>query len=557
MSPEEIKAAARKELARRELERRQAEAQDVSRETLPAGPAEPSYVPYIQSRMKMLRDPDFEGMAGRATDLARGIAEGATFGYADEIAAALDATLGLGPLGAEGYQANVEAQRARDIASDPAARLGGNVLGALATGRALPRPETLRQALGYAAGGGALAGSGFAEGGPQERLGGAALGAVTGPAISAPIYGLSNVVAPRVGQALQTLRRQGVRPTIGQMAGGAASRLEESAMSIPGLGSVIRGARLRALEDFNRGAINHALRPAGLSLKAGTEAGRKAIAEADDLLSKGYNEALDQITDATVDSTFAQQIANLRTMTQERLGRKGQRAFDNALQDVVSHPSMQKPTFSGKEIKHAISGLRRDMERLMKSTDEDTYQAGLLVREARDALSDLMKRNTTPDNAARLTGLDRARAGFGRVRDASEAGREGIFTPFQLSQAVKRGERASGRRGFARGEGLGQELAEAGEEVISSRVPDSGTPERLLPYILAAGAGGAYGAGYIDPGTAALVGSAALPYTRGGQNVLARLVGRTPSAGGQVLAEGLRRSVLPVAVGGAAATGQQ
>ena len=209
-------------------------------------------------------------------------------------------------------------------------------------------------------------------------------------------------------------------------------------------------------------------------------------------------------------------------------------------------PFMENPTFTGREVKRAISGLRQDADRLSKNVDEDVTQAGALVREVRNALSDLMKRNTTPDNAARLTGLDRAYAGFQRVRSASEAGREGLFTPFQYSQAIKRAERATGGRGFARGEGLGQELAEAGEEVISSRVPDSGTPERLLAPALVGGAG------YIDPTLAAGTAVGIAPYTRMGQNILARLAMRQPSQGAQILAENLRRAAAPIAIGAAA-----
>lgn len=513
--------------------------------------AAPAGVPPIPEPREMPVDLSGRTLRGLG-QLGAAALEGAPLGYGEEIGA-VGSTI-AGQLGIEGfspeYQENLE--HARRILGDiqPGVRTTGNILGALATGGALGAPRSLAQAAGMGAGTGAVAGSGFAEGGLEERLAGAGTGAATGAVLGPAVYGAANIVAPRVSQALQTLRREGVRPTVGQMMGGAAGRLEESAQSIPVMGQMIRGARTRALEDFNRGAVNFALRPAGLSVGSKTSVGRQTIAEADELLSKGYDEALEVITDASIDPQFQQDISRIATNAQQRLGSKGARAFQNAIDDIRSLPFMKNPTFTGKEVKRAISGLRQDADRLAKNVDEDVTQAGTLVREARDALSDLMKRNTTPDNAARLTGLDRAYAGFQRVRSASEAGREGLFTPFQYSQAIKRAEKATGSRSFARGEGMGQELAQAAEEVISSRVPDSGTPERLAPYLI----GAAGGAGYISPAAGAGIAAGVAPYTRTGQNILAALATRQPSRGAQVLAENLRRAAVPAAVGGASVT---
>ena len=550
---------------RRELSQMEttAPAADVSRETIPS---EPAYMQGLRTRfqedMERFRNPDFEGMAQRLDDLVRGAADVMTFGTADEIAAAAQAATGVGTLGlpqGQDYETALAQERARDEASDPAARLTGNVLGGLALGGAVGAPRSAMQAMGQGAGFGGAYSFGSGEGGVLERAieggKGAGLGAVT----AGPIYGVANVVAPRVREALQTLRKEGVRPTIGQMAGPMASRIEERLGSVPFAGDIIRGARSRALDDFNIGAINHALRPAGIALEEGAEAGRKAISQADDLIAKSYGDVLDQIPEIMPDDGFARAVDDITTralgvydeagnqIVAGRLGRQGQKAFINAIDDMRSFPAMQKPSFTGKEAKRVVANLREDADRLAARPDEDVSQAGLLVREVRDALSNLMKRNTTPENAAQLTGLDRAYAGFNRVRDASEAGREGIFTPFQLSQQIKKAERASGRRGFARGEGLGQAFAEAGDEVISSRVPDSGTPERTMLALL--------GAGVVEPSAAIAAGTAALPYTRPVQNALAWLAARpAPSQGAQMIAQGLRRSALPAAAGTVVAT---
>ncbi len=509
----------------------------------PATPAAPSFQERVAQAREIAESPEVARQTGRNIDeIVRGAADVLSLGAADEAAARARSLLG------EDYETALAEERARDEAADPALRLTGQLPAAALMGATVGAPRNIYQAMLQSGIFGGGYGFGSGEGGASERAIEAATGAGTGAATGGLIYGGANVVAPQVRESLQKLYQAGVRPTVGQMAGGAIGRLEEGAQSVPVLGNMIREARTRALQDFNRGAINMALRPAGLSVANKTPIGRQAIAEADELLGKGYDEALDQITDASIDDIFRQRIGQIAAEARSRLGNKGQKAFMNAIDDIRSLPAMKKATFSGRDIKRAISGLREDADRLSKNMDEDVFQAGQLVRQAKEAMSDLMKRNTTPENAANLTGLDRAYAQFQRVRNASEAGREGVFTPFQYSQAIKRGEKATGSREFARGGGLGQDLAEAAEEVISSRVPDSGTPERLAPYLI----GGAAGAGYVSPAAGTAIAAGVVPYTRLGQNVIAGLASRPASPGRQILAENLRRAAAPIAAGAVA-----
>ena len=265
MTPEEIKAAARKEMARRELARREAARAtegDVSRETM----LEPNVfesMPGTMGRMARGVGAAIDDPAQFASDFAegvdtavRGAADVLTLGTADEIAAAGRSAMG------EDYETALAEERARDEAADPTLRLAGALPAAVAAGGVVGAPRTLLQALTQAGGFGAAYGFGSGAGGAAERAKEAAKGGALGAAVGAPVYGVANVIAPRIGQALQALRQEGVRPTVGQLAGPFASRVEQRAGSIPVVGDVIRGAQTRALEDFNRGAINHALRPA-------------------------------------------------------------------------------------------------------------------------------------------------------------------------------------------------------------------------------------------------------------------------------------------------------
>ncbi len=553
MTPEEIKAAARKEMARRELARREtAKAGDVSRETMPERNVFES-MPGTMGRMATgvraaMEDPgQFARDFAEGVDTAvRGAADVLTLGAADEAAAAARSALG------EDYETALAEERARDKAADPMLRTAGALPAAVALGGAVGAPRTLLQATLQAGGFGTAYGFGSGQGGAGERLKEGLKGGAAGAAVAAPVYGVANVVAPQIRRALQTLRQEGVRPTVGQMAGGMVRRLEEGAKSVPIAGSMIRGAEMRALQDFNRGAINHALRPAGLRLGPKDAVGREGVDKAWDLINKSYDEVLDAIPAVRVDEAFRKQFADTMTRAQNRLGQDAMRDFINALDDIRSLPSVQSgKVLTGQEARKIVGELRPMADKLSKSNTPNIAEAGTLLGNVRRSLNNLLKRNASPDQAAQLTGLDRARAGFDPIMKASkaDAANRGIFTPNQYIREIRKQSTQSGRTDFQRGRALNQEFGEAAQEVIPSRVPDSGTPERLATM----GLGYAGGTGMINPVAAAAAGVGVLPYTRLGQNAIARLAMRQPSRGAQILAESLRRSAVPAAAGAIAA----
>ena len=73
--------------------------------------------------------------AAKADDLARAIASGATFGWADEAAAAASAATGVGgQVPGNDYETLLAAERARDEAIPLGTRVRGEVAGGVATG---------------------------------------------------------------------------------------------------------------------------------------------------------------------------------------------------------------------------------------------------------------------------------------------------------------------------------------------------------------------------------------------------------------------------------------
>lgn len=177
--------------------------------------------------------------AARFVDnVVRQVAQGATFGFMDEIAAGLNTAGGL----AGDYRAALAAERDRDAAfraDSPVTATAANVAGGIASpasrlrifnpGRSGSLPGAMVRGAGAGAAAGAVAGVGEAEGGPTEWVApaaqGAAFGAAFGGALPAAIEGaraVGGAVARRFGVGsdsadaerllLRDLGRDGVTP---------------------------------------------------------------------------------------------------------------------------------------------------------------------------------------------------------------------------------------------------------------------------------------------------------------------------------------------------------
>ena len=80
----------------------------------------------------------------------------------------------------------------------------------------------------------------------------AVTGAAAGQATGTIGNALKRMVAPVLGPLAQRLADAGVRMTPGQMAGGMAQRAENAAMSLPLVGSRIRGAQVGSIASSTR-----------------------------------------------------------------------------------------------------------------------------------------------------------------------------------------------------------------------------------------------------------------------------------------------------------------
>lgn len=177
----------------------------------PAAPSARSAIDFL-SATEQKQEGGFSGPLKTVDDLVRAVAQGATFGYADEIAARLSQLTGVGAQrgGAKTYEDLVKAERERQAAIPTAVALPGEIAGGLLTAGGLARQGlTLLKPVGSTSVGanigrgavegaayGALAGSG--EGTTaEERI----IGALGGGILGAPFGAAGGAIASKLTKA--------------------------------------------------------------------------------------------------------------------------------------------------------------------------------------------------------------------------------------------------------------------------------------------------------------------------------------------------------------------
>lgn len=447
--------------------------------------------------------------------IMRGAADTASFGFADEIAAALGAATGIGGTFGD-YSGNLDAQRtvdARDAAFNPGARLTGQLAGGAATGAGLARTGLSATANAARAGRGlpAITGASAAEGagyggaygfgsgeGASDRLTqageGAAMGAAMGAVAPAAAEGVTRAArravtpfsaSPERLAAANTLRNEGVDLSAGQITGSKALRYAEGEIG----GNAARDLAERQGEQFTAAA----LRRAGVSADRATPAvidqafvdlgqrfddlGRRNVLVPDAALSADMQAALNtygSITPETFRAPIVQSVAN---DIQQAIQTRGNIGGD------------------------AYQVLRSKIEQAAQSARSDPQLSGAL-RDIRSALDDAMERSIAANNPADLGAWREARNEYRNLltvtRAATGAGENaalGSISPSQLRNATMARE---GRQNYARGRGDMADIARAGEAVMKP-LPDSGTASRTairnLGIPAATGGAGALAAG--------------------------------------------------------------
>jgi hypothetical protein len=421
------------------------------------------------------------------------------------------------------------------------ARIGGNILSPvnLAIASKVPVAATLPGRIGAGALGGAAMGGlqpvgegDFAEQ-KAKQIG---LGAAVGGVLPMVTGAAARVINPRASANpnVQLLKNEGVTPTLGQTLGGRMGMVEEKLQSVPILGDMISKARGRANQTFERATFNRALKPIGQELPEGLS-GREAIAYTEQALSQNYDDVLNRIGAVKLDGSYKMKVASLNSLANKIKDPKAQQAYRMAL-DTVRSNTDRNGVITSEGFKMVEGDLGKMATKLGSSDDIFLNKAGDAVKQLQAELRDMLKRQAG-SNADDLAKTNAAWSQFKRVQRAASAlgAEEGSFTPAQFQNAVKALDRSKDKAAFARGGALMQDLGDAGKSVLTGKVGNSFTTDRLLM------GGGALGSYMIDPTIpAALVGSSAL-YSAPVQRALVNAVSTRPELA-QPVSELVRRS---------------
>lgn len=370
----------------------------------------------------------------------------------------------------------------------------------------------------------------------------AAIGGIAGKVGDVALKGVGKVIAPQFSPAVQKLQAEGVTMTPGQMTGGLAKRIEDTATSIPVTGDVIKSAQRRSLESFNRAAVNRTLTPIGEKLPDDVATGHEAVAHAQAALDNAYDTLLPKLT-VTKDGRYLSEMGNLRNLAQN-LPPDAAKTVTSNLDTIDASFSPGAGKMSGDTMKALESDLGRLTRGLRSSSVGSERLTGDALAEAQSILRDTVARSN-PTQAAELKNINRGYANLVRIERAASGAKDGIFTPAQLQTATRVTDSSVRKKASARGGALMQDLATAGRDVLPSSVPDSGTFTRSAFNAFAGGA-----AGMLEPNALAAGIAGAAAYTRPGQAVLNALMTARPK-GAQGIANALARLKGPAAIAGA------
>lgn len=427
-------------------------------------------------------------MLGRAADtdvgnFAMHAANAATAGLpgylaGDQGAAVLDAS----------RQARPMSSLTGDIAGSVAAMAGINA-GAGALGRAgslLTRGGGIGGDVAYGATRGGI------ENGPMGALTGAAAAGI-GNRIGSGIANTAGRVTRGVSDpAVNYLSERGIPLTLGQLLGnrGVTGKILNKLESAPVIGDMMAARRLESIEGFNREAMRQAVEPVGGSVST---VGREGLDQAYGAVDQGYTDALAGQQFSGNEPQFINEMgaAIQRGQAVPKLGED----FSYIMQNDVAPMFDASGVLTGDRLQAALQGLRK--ARSGFAGQPMGQYAGDALSEAESAITGMVGRQA-PDVMPRLQAANKAYGNVSTIGDAvnTAVNQGGIFTPAQLGRAaVNNTKKFGGKRAAATGNVPFRELQEAGQEVLPSTVPDSGSGGRVAAMLLPASLGGAAAGG--------------------------------------------------------------
>jgi len=391
------------------------------------------------------------------------------------------------------------------------------------------------------------AGSGAIQSEDGQRLSGAVTGGLGGTAGGMvgrqTMRSVGGVASGVRDDAVRYLADRGVNMTPGQILGqgGIFGRTlkgtEDALESMPYLGSAIKRMRGRSVEDFNRAGF--AEQGASVGLPGATDINEQGVEQAFATSSQGFGNALNGRS-IPIDPA-AQQNIGAAIAAGRGVPTYGD-DFDVILKDQIA-PLGSGNSLTGaqfQDVDRAVNGYARKYAD-MASGQEPKPLAGRVANAFRDIsreLNENVERNAgdmLPKYRAAQKSYREANVlqdAVTRARVGTRSGQPGMFMPSQLADAASaNAKKFGGTQGTTSQPFF--ELTRAGQKVLPSDLPNSGTADRaaalLLPGLLTGGAVAGQQAGWIDPKTAALIAAVGAAYTKPGQKLIqAALTSRNP-----------------------------
>lgn len=300
---------------------------------------------------------------------------------------------------------------------------------------------------------------------------GAGLGALGVPLMA----GASRVLSPVMTPDVKKMIAEKISMTPGQIMGGMLKSFEDKATSLPIVGEAINAARRKGVEDFNRAAYKRAVEPIGGEVPIAT--GREGVRYIKNQLEDAYDSLLPKLTfkpDATLFDSLSGLKKNVAGLKQEDA-----LMVSNDVKDMIQSRMSDKGIIDGNTFKI----VEEDLNKIIGDYKGSTGSQATIGRAYQQALADIRESlgRSNPQFADELAKINTGYANYARIRAAgSRAGTSEVFTPNQLSAAVRSADKSAGKGQTATGQALMQDLTDAAEKVLPSQIKDSGTAARML-----------------------------------------------------------------------------
>lgn len=354
---------------------------------------------------------------------------------------------------------------------------------------------------------------------PSAGLG--ALGSVGGRAIGGTLGKGLGGFQRAIGA--ETLVDRGIPLTTGQHLGGMAKSFEDRLTGVPMVGDVVNARRTEGFEGLQRSLQNEAGAPIGARFDGGDW--REALP---DQFGQAYDDATAGVN-VPLDDTFRNEMMEIS-------GRQMPDDYAAAFDAVGMHrvnPAVRSGALTGDSYQQAMRGISAAKSKASSvgvSGFEDVYRGNLSDMQA--SLRGQMERGGGSQVVEGLGKADKAYRMAKVIQDAqtraaggSLSGVPGLPAPSQfLAASTANAKKFDGKRPFG-------QILDAAQQVMPSKIGDSGTAGRLAQMALPAALVGGGGTGYATGGDAssaaagtltplAIAGLLALGGTKGGQKAI-------------------------------------